>query len=926
MDVKIAAGSKGRLEVGHTPSRDRSTADVLCPQDAVLPFPGTACATVAQAGGKGESLIRLASAGLPVPRGFVLASGFFQPWIDAVAVSSHWECLLTALPAQWGPLCEALKQQALTLPIDGAQQATLDALDEHLAAFRHGELFAVRSSSPQEDLHGASFAGGYETYLGVRAEGLLSAVRGCFASAFNERVIAYKTSHGLDVRSPSMAVIIQTQIDSEVAGVAFSLNPLNNDLDQAVINASWGQGETVVAGHVTPDHWVLDKLTGRVLEANIPDKHLSRWLQPDGTLLDRQDYRRSEPSLAPGQLDDVLAITRRVEALYAHPVDIEWAFESGRLHILQARPVTAFVPLPPEMLTLPGARRRLYLDIALSSGLTINAPISPAGLDVFRRLASDLARLALGGDGCLPRNDDALVLFSGARMYLDLSNAMWLGGPRLLAKKMRMGDALVADTLEQVDPSQYRSLRRPAWARLRNVARMPVIWWRLRHLIANCLLPFLAPRTMHGRITQQLAAYERDLAAQPDFSLPLDAFWSRHVTSRLQTLLDVSMAVVGPGVGAVQAFAFLARRILGEDAQLRGKLDRGFGGNVVVDMSLEMSRLATLLPAGTGAAGLERRIAAGECSTAFLEGWARFLDRFGDRGPLEMDIAQPRYGDAPGLALTQITAMCGSRSGLDLDAAVRCRIDARRQATADVIAQAGPLRRWLLQRLSTVVELFAGMRDTPKHHLLAILHSLRRRLVLEGERLCASGRLDEVNDVFDLGIDDLLAGERDCGLDLRRLRADRRGFYERLETQIINFPSMIDSRGRVLRPPARPRQEDECQGIALSPGVVTGRARTLRSPHEKRLERGEILIAYTTDPGWTPLFTNAAAVVLEIGGTLQHGAVVARELGLPCVAGVEGISRSIPDGQMIEVDGHRGTVRLVTPATLDTDSRDSGNP
>jgi pyruvate,water dikinase len=133
---------------------------------------------------------------------------------------------------------------------------------------------------------------------------------------------------------------------------------------------------------------------------------------------------------------------------------------------------------------------------------------------------------------------------------------------------------------------------------------------------------------------------------------------------------------------------------------------------------------------------------------------------------------------------------------------------------------------------------------------------------------------------------------------------------------MINFPPLIDSRGRIPRAPRGPQRDGEFCGVGLSPGVVSGRARTLRSPHDGPLVRGEILIAYTTDPGWTPIFANAAAVVLEIGGALQHGAVVAREFGLPCVAGIVGISSAIKDGQMLEVDGAAGMVRLLAPVSL----------
>jgi rifampicin phosphotransferase len=569
--------------------------------------------------------------------------------------------------------------------------------------------------------------------------------------------------------------------------------------------------------------------------------------------------------------------------------------------------------LPRALMTQPGERRRLYMDIALSSGFTINAPISTMGLDVFRRLASDIVQVAFGVRHTMPSGEDALIVLDGGRMYLDLSNVMWLGGPRMMARKMRMADAMVARILESIDPREYRASRRPGWARLRHLWRLPVAGWRMRRLIANSVLPFIASERSHRRIVQQLSAYERELAASPDNAMPLAAYWDRYVASRLQTLFDVSMASVGPGVLAVQAFTHLAKPITHNDPELEGKLDRGFEGNVVVDMSIAMQRLARQLPTAqhADARELEGRLNAGALPASFMEEWNHFLRRFGHRGPMEMDVAQPRYGDAPGRALTQIAAMAVDSDRFDLAAASQRQIQARRVAAAAVIQKAGPIRRRLLQRLHWIVEHFAGMRDTPKHHVLLILHGLRRRLFLEGEQLVRDGRLDTAEQVFDLTIEELIAASNDPELDLRANRDKRLGFYEHLARQVINFPSVIDSRGRILRAPRSTPRHGEFCGVGLSPGIAAGPARTLRSPHEKPLAKGEILIAYTTDPGWTPIFTSAAAVVLEIGGALQHGAVVARELGLPCVAGIEGVATAIRDGQLIEVDGSLGTVRLM---------------
>lgn len=882
--------------------------------DRVLFFPGNHDAPAALAGGKGHGLIRLANRGLTVPPGAVLTTRFFAPWVESLLATAEWQSLLRARRGQWPSLCDALQQRAGGLSLDASQEEALELVRRQLAGSGTDPLFAVRSSSAQEDLQGASFAGGYRTCLGVRPADLVDAVRRCFASLFDERVIAYKVARGLDLDAPGMAVVIQEQIASEVAGVAFSINPLNNDYDEAVVDANWGLGETVVAGDVTPDHWVLDKTSGEIIQRHVHDKHLSRRLQPDGVLVDETDSRGSRACLTDDELGRLLALLDEVERHSDHPVDIEWAIAEGRLYLLQARPVTACVPLPASLATEPGRRRRLYMDIAQSSGFTINAPISAMGLGVSRRLIAGMGVLALGK--ALPElaPEDAMIHFAGGRMYADMSNAMWLAHPRRMARDMELSDARMARLLKSIDPKQYRSGKRPSWARLRMLRMLPGMLWRLRRALGNLLLPFVAPERMHRRITQRIRAWEHDFEAGIDQELPLPAFWDRYVTDRLRTMIECSLPTVGTGVFAVAGFSRLAGRLTGSGEDLLGRLDRGFDGNVVVGMSVAMSRLAKQLgpEERVDVAGLARRLSGDDVSPSFLREWRAFIRQYGCRGPLEMDIAHPRYGDAPEVALRQIAAMPADDEAFDPAAAWQRQVRRRREAVAEILGRAGPVRRRILKRLHQVIERFAGLRDHPKQYMLMILHDVRRRIVIEGERLHARGRLDAPEHVFDLDFDELVAAADDPGLDLRSIRAGRRAFHARLE-QVVNFPPMIDSRGRIPRPPVNAARDGVHQGIGLSPGIVSGPARVLKNPHDKPLARGDVLIAYATDPGWTPLFANAVAVVLEVGGALQHGAVVARELGLPCVAGIDGITTAFEDGDRIEVDGDSGSVRVLDP-------------
>ena len=282
----------------------------------IVSFPGTEQTTLAEVGGKGYSLIRMVEAGLPVPSGAVLTTEFFGPWFDEIQASTAWAALADATADKWATLCNELKGLCLALRLTAAQRQSLEDLRKNLAALGDDVLFAVRSSSPEEDLASASFAGGYETRLGVRPADLDDAVRHCFASSLDERVLVYKKEHGFDVLSPRIAVVVQQQIDSEVAGGGFSLNPLTNDYDEAVIDANWGLGESVVAGLVSPDHFIVDKVGRQVVNKKLGAKQVSIWLAPDGGTIERKGHRSAELTLSDAQLGKLTDVMCRIEELY----------------------------------------------------------------------------------------------------------------------------------------------------------------------------------------------------------------------------------------------------------------------------------------------------------------------------------------------------------------------------------------------------------------------------------------------------------------------------------------------------------------------------------------------------------------------------------------------------------------------------------
>lgn len=861
---------------------------------------------IASVGGKGRSLFQLAEAGFNVPPAAVLTTSFFAPWTAATLRSGAWAELAAAYGAAAtrtearGAIASraaAVRAHSAALALDATQCEALDAVRIDL----DGGRLAVRSSSPEEDLAGASFAGLYETVLDVDAADLEQAVRRCYLSAVAPRVLLYKLAMGFENPAPAIAVVVQRMVASETAGVAFSLNPLTNDFDEALINAHRGLGDALVSGEVTPDTYVVAK-TG-------------------GTLLEERPARPGDGCLTRHEIDELAAAATRIEALQGGPVDVEWAFADpvtatgGRLHILQARPVTTFVPLAPELQTAPGEPRMLYIDRALTDGITMSGPLSPLTTDYVERAVvlmleylfdvSDSADLLAGG-----------ICLRGSRIYFNASLYLHLMGNReAIVRQVRQANTLLADILDSVDIDRYRPHQPPDFLRpLKLLRRAPATLWRLRGVLAALAKPIVSPRRFRAGYARAQADYDRWLASPIDPEQPFDEF----VTLALTEFGRVTLAATAPSVvcfvyGGTDAVKGAIDPADPRQVELADAICRGYPEDLVVQMGVAMFDLARSLPASAygDVDELARRVEGRDAPQAFLDGWDGFMARFGCRGPLEMELANPKYGEDPRLALGQMASMAGGSDGFD-PRAVQARLVAERERAFDELSGMLPRRR--RRKLATAYRTILAhydSREMIKHHLTQANERIRRRVLDIAEQLVANGRLARREDVFELSIEDIRRAVDDPNHDLEARVAANGAFYRQLKRQVRHFPHVIDSRGRILRPARRDDASTRLTGAPISPGVARGRATLLNEPHEKPVEPGDIIVAVTTDPGWTPLFINAGAVVLEIGGELQHGALVAREFGKPCVAGIADVMNRIPDGRMIEVDGAAGTVRIV---------------
>jgi pyruvate,water dikinase len=876
----------------------------------VVPFTTGDKPELVQVGGKASSLIVMTQQGIRVPHGFVLTVAFFQPWLDQIQATPEWARALGSTPDDLEQNCQAVKALCLDLELDATRQEALAHAVASLATTNGLSTFAVRSSSPEEDLEELSFAGGYETVLGVREEDLEDAVRRAFASAFDDRVLLYKQEYHLPVEQPRIAVIVQQQIGAETAGVAFSLNPLNNCYDEIVINANFGLGGSVVSGLVSPDSFVVDKGTHSILERKLGEKETSVWLSPDGGTRQEPSSNRSHFCLSDEQVIEVTAMVQRVEGYYRMPMDIEWAFADGVLYLLQARPITAYVPLPEELLTAPGERKRLYLDLTLVKW-GMHDPLSVMGMDYLD--LSNIAMLKITmGQGIGPDTVEQLRPTLGGRVYGNVSNSLKMQGMKRVISSFRVMDTGTADILEAIDLEEYVAEKLPPAMRglmFRMIGNNLGTLWQALQALRN-------PARFKQRYLQAEDQLRQDLARQADEGQGIS---TREYAGRMMdTMIDYINAFFALLLASEIAKSGLKRLFKDEEPKIRQQviyLERALPNNITVEMGLAMHRLSGHEEVRRCASREEfvHRLEKREFSPEFLQAWDTFMEAYGFRTPMEMDPAKLRFYEQPGQLFEQLQAMAQGSDTKNNAQAIFEQARAQRERAYEsllhVAQQKGKRTAKKFKKNYNILLEYGGYREKPKYFYVLITDMLRRRVLAAGRSLVYQGRLDQAQQAFDLHMDELDRGLADPNLDLRML-AQRNSQALKRVRHVHDFPRVIDSRGRILRPPKKEAGQGELAGEPISPGVAQGKVKVLHQPDEKPVLPGEILVTRATDPGWTPLFLNAAGIVLEVGGMLQHGALVAREYGKPCVSGLVDATKVLLDGQVVEVDGGNGIVRF----------------
>jgi pyruvate,water dikinase len=851
---------------------------------------------VALAGGKGANLGELSRIeGIRVPAGFCVTTAAFQrvmataPWLEdqldrLSRLDPDDRQAIRTLSAQ---IRQAIEDIAMPGELAAAIIRSVVRLGKQAA-------YAVRSSATAEDLPTASFAGQQDTYLNVVGPAAIRQhVSRCWASLFTERAVTYRLRNGFDHRKVHMAVVVQQLLFPQVSGILFTADPVTANRKVVSIDASFGLGEALVAGLVNPD--VYQVRDGEIVAKTVASKQRAIQASPEGgtrELAIEPDCQR-QPALTDAQITGLAQLGRRIEAHFGQPQDIEWCLVDGEFQIVQSRPITTLFPVP----AASDQGNHVYISVGHQQMMT--DAMKPLGLSFWQMTT--------------PRP----MSEAGGRLFVDVTEP--LGSPKTragLLELMGRSDPLLEDALRTILdrgdfipplPDQDHAVDRVLADRVsapietnlaivaelveRGQAEIATLRTDIRDKSGPALFDFILEDI------QELRRFLFDPRSLPVIMTTMQAAW--RLNERLQAWLGEKNAVDT----LTQSVPHNVTSEMGLALMDVADVIRPYPEVVAFLQQVEEENFLDELPALAG--GREARDAI-----------AAYLGKYGMRCVGEIDITKPRWSERPATLVPMILGNiknfepgAGQRrfeQGRQRAAAKEQELLARLRALPDEGEEKAEEAKQMVDRIRT----FSGYREYPKYHMISRYFVYKQALLKDAERLVRARVLGEQEDIFYLRFSELHDVARTDQADDQLIRERKDAFRS---YQALTPPRVITSDGEVVAGTYRRGDvpAGALTGLPVSAGTAEGRARVILDMAQADLEAGDILVTAYTDPSWTPAFVAINALVTEVGGLMTHGAVIAREYGLPAVVGVQQATRLIRDGQRIRVHGTDGYVEIL---------------
>ncbi|MFD2523079.1 phosphoenolpyruvate synthase [Emticicia soli] len=856
---------------------------------------------IALAGGKGANLGEISRInGILVPDGFCVSTEAFRKIIEETGLLKELLEQLALLKIEErtkiAELSAEIRQIIEQTPIPDEISAEIKA---YLTKSGDGLAYAVRSSATAEDLPMASFAGQQDTYLNIIGHrAMLQHISKCWASLFTERAVIYRIQHGFDHRKVHLAVIAQHMVFPEAAGILFTADPVSGNRKVLSIDASFGLGEAMVSGIVNAD--VYKVKNGELIEKQILTKKVAIYALPEGGTQEQRlgPLQQIAQVLSDEQILALASIGRKIEAHFGSPQDIEWCLVDDKFYIVQSRPITTLFPIPDANDT----ENHVYISVGHQQMMT--DPIKPLGLSFYLMVTSAPMRKA------------------GGRLFVDMSKLMIAPQTRKnVLEAMEQSDPLIKDALMNVlDRGDFLQIMPDdAPPQSEDEAPKVALTTGARKKVDNdpCIITDLIKRNEES--LENLKHEIRTKAGAELFDFIRD-----DIGNIKQFLADIrSINVI---LGAMDAIVWINEQVcewLGEK-KVADIIAQSVPHNITSEMGLALLDVADVIrPYPALIDYLQQakdddfmaKLPAFEGGEAAREAIEAFLDTYGMRCAGEIDITRTRWSEKPA---TLVTMILNNIRSFESGASERKFEQGKKEALEkeqDILQRLkqlpdGEQKAEEVKQMISLIRNFMGYREYPKYYIVSRYFVYKQAMMQEAEKLVEAGVLTEKEDCYYLSFDEFQEVVRTNKLDYGLITQRKEDYclYEKLTP-----PRVITSDGEIVT--GKYKREhlpaDALVGLPVSAGVIEGRARVILNMAEADIEDGDILVTAFTDPSWTPLFVAIKGLVTEVGGLMTHGAVIAREYGLPAVVGVENATKLIRDKQRIRVHGTEGFVEVL---------------
>ncbi len=850
-------------------------------------------------GGKGLNLGELSNIqGIEVPEGFCVTTVAYE---KAIEQNENLQTLLQQLTklklearAQIGEMSKEIREviMAVQIPSD-----VVEAVAHYLSRFGNEHAYAVRSSATAEDLPYASFAGQQDTYLNIIGkEAILQHVRKCWASLFTERAVMYRMQNGFEHNQVSICVVVQKMVFPEASGILFTADPITSSRKILSIDASFGLGEALVSGLVSADNYKVKE--GKIVDKVISTKKVAIYALKEGGTETKQinSAQQKIQTLSEQQILQLAQIGRQIEAYFGCPQDIEWCLVDNTFYIVQSRPITTLYPIPEEN----DEGNHVYISVGHQQMMT--DAMKPLGLSFFLLTTNAPMRKA------------------GGRLFVDATQRLASPASRdYLINTLGKSDPLIRDALTTIIERDDFITLLPDEEKKEKSASKSKLPVSSQPEIEN------DPAIVTELIKNSEASLE-ELKENMQLKSGVDVL--DFILEDIQQLKKVlfnpqSIAVIMAGMNASTWINEKMEQWLGEK-NAADTLSQSVQNNITSEMGLALMEVADVIRPYEEVIAYLQHVENDSFLDEFVqfkggekarEAIYAFLNKYGMRCSGEIDITKTRWSEKPTtiipMILNNIRDFEAGASKQKFEKGLQEALN-KEEELLDRLQQLpdGKQKVEETKRMIRNIRNFIGYREYPKYGMINRYFIYKQALLKEAEQLVQSGVIHEVDDIYYLTFEELHEVVRTKKLNYELIHKQKNNYklYEKLTP-----PRIMTSDGEIIT--GKYKREnlpvDAIAGLPVSSGLVEGRARVILNMEDANLEEGDILVTAFTDPGWTPLFVSIKGLVTEVGGLMTHGAVIAREYGLPAVVGVENATKLIKDGQRIRVHGTEGYIEVL---------------